>query len=489
MPEKSVCFCAYPSAFIYNPADLSDEKNRAKHLFWGDTVVREGGPQNGWVRVSSRDVSGWMRESDVQSDPLLDIIFLDVGQGDSCLVVTPADEKIIVDAGKEDNLLRYLRWRYKNYETAEMRAMGGRIKALVISHPDDDHYGGLRGILDDPKFGSLIDFEAVYHNGLFPRAGSGLDSLGARTKVGTIGYLEEPSVTQADLDDFFAHAAGWQSLEYPSLVHRLRMKNPATTVRMIHHGAPGIANLTAVPGLSVTVLGPVLEPGGSRGRLRTFSGSVPMTKNGHSVVLRIHYGSVSILLGGDLNIPSEKFLLDFYKDKPGIFRSDVLKAYHHGSGDFAEEFIEAVCPYVSIISSGDNESYSHPRADTMGFLGKAGRGRRPLIFSTELARSSRDIVKNPFVLKKEFADLKATLHRTDVGARERDKAETRLAELENKLINRSVSVYGAVNLRTDGRNLLMCQKKEAPNRQREEWDIYLLEPDATTGGLRFIPRN
>ncbi len=51
--------------------------------------------------------------------------------------------------------------------------MGGRIKALVISHPDDDHYGGLRGILDDPKFGSLIDFEAVYHNGLFPRAGSG----------------------------------------------------------------------------------------------------------------------------------------------------------------------------------------------------------------------------------------------------------------------------------------------------------------------------
>ncbi len=106
-----------------------------------------------------------------------------------------------------------------------------------------------------------------------------------------------------------------------------------------------------------------------------------------------------------------------------------------------------------------------------------------------MSRSSRDIVKNPFVLKKEFADLKATLHRADVGARERDKAETRLAELENKLINRSVSVYGAVNLRTDGRNLLMCQKKEAPNRQREEWDIYLLEPDATTGGLRFIPRN
>ncbi len=339
-----------------------------------------------------------MRESDVQSDPLLDIIFLDVGQGDSCLVVTPADEKIIVDAGKEDNLLRYLRWRYKNYETAEMRAMGGRIKALVISHPDDDHYGGLRGILDDPKFGSLIDFEAVYHNGLFPRAGSGLDSLGARTKVGTIGYLEEPIVTQADLDDFFAHAAGWQSLEYPSLVHRLRMKNPATTVRMIHHGAPGIANLTAVPGLSVTVLGPVLEPGGSRGRLRTFSGSVPMTKNGHSVVLRIHYGSVSILLGGDLNIPSEKFLLISIKTSRGSSGPTSSKPITTAAATSPRSSSRPFAPMSRSSPAGTTILLPSPgRYD--GLPGGKPAAPPPLIFSTELARSSRRHRENPFVLE------------------------------------------------------------------------------------------
>src|SRR5687767_14023600 len=36
--------------------------------------------------------------------------------------------------------------------------------------------------------------------------------------------------------------------------------------------------------------------------------------------------------------------------------------------------------------------YSHPRPDAVGAFGKFGRGDRPLIFSTELARSTRDLV-------------------------------------------------------------------------------------------------
>lgn len=488
MPETYAGYCAYPSAFIYDPANTESKDNRVKHLFWGDTVVCEGPAQGGWVKVKSRDVPGWMRESDLQPDPLLDIIFLDVGQGDSCLIVTPEDDKIIIDAGQEDNLLRYLRWRYKNFETPEMRTMAAQIKALVISHPDADHFMGLRFLLDDPKFSSLIRFDAVYHNGIFLREGEKMAALGPLTKVGKIGYLEDPIITQADLEEYFAHAPGWKDRDFPSLIDRLRAQHPGAEIRMLHSASAGIAGLTPVPDLQIKVLGPILEPGGARGRLRTFSGDVGKTKNGHSIILRIQYKNIGILLGGDLNIPSEKFLLEYYKNEPKTFRSEVLKAYHHGSGDFAEEFIESVNPYVSVISSGDNESYSHPRADTMGFLGKASRGVRPLLFSTELARSSREIVKNPMVLKKEFYELKDTLKKTDISAAERDKSERRLAELENSLLNRSVAVYGAINLRTDGEKLLMCQKKEAPNKEKEEWDIYLLEPVPGKNELRFVPR-
>jgi len=260
---------------------------------------------------------------------------------------------------------------------------------------------------------------------------------------------------------------------------------------LLTHACPvGLADLTPVPNLSINVLGPIIEGQSGQYRLRTFEGNVGKTKNGHSIILLLRYKNIRILLGGDLNIPSEKFLLEHYaqENTRDPFQAEVLKAYHHGSGDFSEEFVGSISPYVSVISSGDNESYSHPRADTMGFLGKASRGKRPLLFSTELARSAVEVVKNPMVLKQELKGLKDTLARTDVTGAEREKSLARWEELENKLINRSIAVYGAINLRSDGDKLLMCQKKEAKNAQREEWDIYQIEPDPRTNELVLVSK-
>lgn len=489
MPASSVRFCRYPSAFIYDTSAPRDKTNRKKHLFWGDTVVLGGTAEGDYLSVSSRGETGWMKRSDLQTDALLDIIFLDVGQGDSCLIVTPADDKIVVDAGKEDNLLRYLRWRYNNYDTPEMRAMGGHIKAMVVSHPDDDHFGGLKSLFEDEKFGRLITIDGLYHNGLFVRRGEGLSALGSVQKIGGVSYVTDPVVTPADLDRFLANPQAWEGKEYPTLIDKLRQRYAGASFQMLNHLSPGLAGLTAVPGLSIQVLGPILEGQSGQYRLRTFGGDVGQTKNGHSIILLLQYRGIRILLGGDLNIPSEKFLLEYYTRQSlrDPFRAEVLKAYHHGSGDFSEEFVGSISPYVSVISSGDNESYSHPRADTMGFLGKASRGRRPLIFSTELARSAVEIVKNPIVLKQELKGLSETLARVDITADEKRKALARREELENRLINRSIAVYGAINLRTDGDKLLMCQKKEAKNAQREEWDIYRIEPDPRTNELVLVP--
>jgi hypothetical protein len=38
---------------------------------------------------------------------------------------------------------------------------------------------------------------------------------------------------------------------------------------------------------------------------------------------------------------------------------------------------------ASVISSGDDENYAHPRPDVPGAFGKYSRGRRPLIFSND----------------------------------------------------------------------------------------------------------
>ena len=76
----------------------------------------------------------------------LKIYFIDVGQGDSCLIITPRNKSIFIDGGGSENydigkntLLPYLLSRRKT-----------KIDYLIISHFDTDHvrwnfnnYGGI----------------------------------------------------------------------------------------------------------------------------------------------------------------------------------------------------------------------------------------------------------------------------------------------------------------------------------------------------------
>jgi hypothetical protein len=51
-------------------------------------------------------------------------------------------------------------------------------------------------------------------------------------------------------------------------------------------------------------------------------------------------------------------------------------------------------------------------------------------------------------------------------------------------LDRSVAVYGAINLRTDGNKGVFAQRLERAARKDKKWDIYLLEEDKG-GVLRF----
>ena len=186
----------------------------------------------------------------------------------------------------------------------------------------------------------------------------------------------------------------------------------------------------------------------------------------------LRYRDIRIFFSGDLNEKGEQFLLDRYRGRTGALVADVLKMPHHGSSDFLDAFLAAVNPAVSVVSSGDNEGYSHPRADTLGCLGRNGRGSRPLIFSTELARSPR--IEN---LNK----MKRRAERASAGTGGSATAEADAAK------DRIVAVYGAINLRTDGHRIVMCQKKEAPDGQGREWDLYRLEPAGGPGALFYVP--
>lgn len=122
-------------------------------------------------------------------------------------------------------------------------------------------------------------------------------------------------------------------------------------------------------------------------RKRFVGKSASHTINGHSIVLRVRYGKFRFLFAGDLNEEAELELVRAHQSDELSLRSEVLKVPHHGSDDFLPEFIDAVSPLLSMVSSGDESArkeYIHPRATLMGALGKYSRRTEPLIFVTEL---------------------------------------------------------------------------------------------------------
>ncbi len=86
-----------------------------------------------------------------------------------------------------------------------------------------------------------------------------------------------------------------------------------------------------------------------------------------SVVLRLVYGDVSVLLTGDIYGDAERALL-----ASGVsLDSDALKVAHHGSGDSTTEaFLRAVSPSAAVISVGADNRFGHPSADVLERLGR-----------------------------------------------------------------------------------------------------------------------
>lgn len=94
-------------------------------------------------------------------------------------------------------------------------------------------------------------------------------------------------------------------------------------------------------------------------------------ENKNCSAFMIHYGTVKILVTGDLDSEGEKEILSYYAGSD-VLRADVLKVGHHGSKySSCEEFLSLVNPKVAVIQVGNN-TYGHPAAETLERLEKQG---------------------------------------------------------------------------------------------------------------------
>jgi hypothetical protein len=218
--------------------------------------------------------------------------------------------------------------------------------------------------------------------------------------------------------------------------------------------------------VDIRILGPILEDVIGKGPgLREFD-SESVTRNGHSLVLRVDYNKIRILLTGDLNTASQKLLLSY---QPLIdFNVDVAKGCHHGSDDIDLRFVRAMKARSTIISSGDNEDYAHPRPRVLGASARYGREAKgtngevlpPLLYSTELARS----VKLAFASSIK-ASGGAAIAAANVTVKP-DEARSKYVPLEYTPLSTDL-VYGLVNVRSDGDRVVCAFMKE----QGADFDI------------------
>lgn len=453
-----------------------EPKSRSKGLtqcLWGDWVgVNDLTEQRGWLSVRTRGRKGWLRAKDLQEERPLEVNFVDIGQGDGTFIVTPDDKMIVIDAGQRDNMYRFLKWRFnlkRNHDAPPL-------DIAIITHPDSDHYKGFQKLFDDHRF----RFGTVFHNGIIERVGA--ERLGPSVVRDGQRYLTDVVRDRRRLDELLGDPAARGRMAYPKLLWTGLSQGRVDDVRMLGAGAEAFP-LRRVFGksLSLRALAPVSEKVGDRTVLRWFgdepgkteTGDVGKTKNGHSVVTVLQYGGVRILLGGDLNIPAETYLLDHYGHDTELLRSDIAKSCHHGSADFSTEFLDRTHALATVISSGDDESHSHPRPDTLGTVGKHSRGDRSLIFSTELARSAPERIIDARAIQEQVLEL-AEQMAAATGA-EREKAREELKTSLRKTIRRSVEVFGMITLRTDGDRVLMAQRLEKSGSATRKWDLYPME--------------
>jgi comEA protein len=81
--------------------------------------------------------------------PPLSVRFIDVGQGDSALIVSPTGKAVLIDAGERDAAPRVV---------AELRAAGVKeIDLFVWTHPHADHIGGAAAVLDAFPVKAVLD--------------------------------------------------------------------------------------------------------------------------------------------------------------------------------------------------------------------------------------------------------------------------------------------------------------------------------------------
>lgn len=240
------------------------------------------------------------------SGTLVTFRFLDIGQGDATLIDFPSGEQMLIDCGKDAAILAALGRNLKPFDRT--------IEYLVVTHPDNDHYGGCIDVLD------RFQVKHIWYNGV--------------------------RKTHDSYWNFFWDKLHAEQAEYVHIQKQGGVHVGSTTIDILY------------PDHDVAVNPRVPDADKDTG------------DNDTSIVFVLGYGGSRALFTGDMELPLEQYL---FSTASSSLAADILKVGHHGSNSSSgQPFLDTVRPRYATISAGKDNRYGHPTRRVLKRLERIG---------------------------------------------------------------------------------------------------------------------
>jgi competence protein ComEC len=299
----------------------------------------------------------WRKQPPPASGKEMQVHVLDVGQGDSILIVSPESKVVLIDAGDQT--------KGKAVVEALKRYNIQQIDYLIATHAHPDHIGGMDDVLKNVKVLNVL------HNDIPPPEVAENEAKANQDQTASKQGKKSTATAQAKAPAPKKPAG--KTTELPTVKAYNEFRETVKQSGAQFTKVEPDQKIDLGGGAILTVLAPQPPPF-TKEQMKA-GGNEP---NANSIVMRLDYGEFSMLLAGDAEAQTE----DRLTNKDMNLAATILKVAHHGSKyASSENFLKRVKPEAAIISTGEFNRYGHPAPAVLERLKAAGVNK---LFRTDL---------------------------------------------------------------------------------------------------------